>query len=126
MKMETPKMDVVRFQEADVLAASPITPVTPVFLTGFNDVTAKNGQLSFTKNGTDYLFETSKYDSQESFANAVAGAGVADVTFNDNSDPDSHSLAGMFYADVEQGGKSLLLPDGQYVWNPNKGTYSYQ
>lgn len=27
MKMETPKMDVVRFKEADVLAASPVGPV---------------------------------------------------------------------------------------------------
>ena len=31
MKMETPKMDVVRFQEADVIASSPLA------LTGFND-----------------------------------------------------------------------------------------
>ena len=27
MKMETPKMDVVRFQEADVLAASPVRDI---------------------------------------------------------------------------------------------------
>ena len=37
--METPKMDVVRFQEADVLAASPLA------LTGFNDKFAGNAQI---------------------------------------------------------------------------------
>ena len=39
MKMETPKMDVVRFQEADVLASSPLA------LTGFNDTIEANAQI---------------------------------------------------------------------------------
>ncbi len=124
MKMETPKMDVVRFNESDVIVAS--TPATPVFLMGFNDVTSANGQVSFSRNGQDYLFETKNYGSQKDFANAVSGAGVANVTFNDSTDPDNHSLAGMYYADIEQGGKSLLLPDGQYIWNPSNNTYFYQ
>lgn len=39
MKMETPKMDVVRFQEADVLAASPLA------FTGFNDSIVDNAKI---------------------------------------------------------------------------------
>ena len=48
MKMETPKMDVVRFQEADVLAASTPTPgplPTSFALTGFNDKSAGNAKI---------------------------------------------------------------------------------
>lgn len=126
MKMETPKMDVVRFQEADVLAAS--TPATPVQLYGFYDSASKNGQVSFVNNGINYVFKTSDYDSQTSFSNAVVAAGVANVQFNDNVDPDNHSLAGMYYADVEKegGGKSLPLPDGLYYWNPSTNSYRSQ
>ena len=126
MKMETPKMDVVRFQEADVLAASNVA--SPVYLTGFADNGVANGEVAFTNGGTDYLFKTKDYNSQSEFAAAVAGAGVANVTFNDSSDPDNHSLSGMYYADVEKdgGGRALILPNGYYYYNPAANTYSYQ
>ena len=123
MKMETPKMDVVRFQEADVIVASPI-PATPVFLTGFKDTSANNGKVSFDHNGQSYLFETKNYNDATSFANAVTNAGVADVNFNDNSDPDNHSLNGLFYADIA--GESLPIPDGTYYWNPSTRSYRMQ
>jgi len=124
MKMETPKMDVVRFQEADVLAASPYA--SPVYLTGFADSKDRNGEVAFTHNGNSYLFKTTDYSDAASFANAVAGAGVANVSFNDSQDPDSHSLGGMYYADVTKNGESLVLPDGEYAWNPSKGVYCKQ
>ena len=126
MKMETPKMDVVRFQEADVIVASGYA--SPVMLTGFNDVTAKNGQVAFTNNGSSFVFNTADYGSQESFSDAVVNAGVADVYFNNGKDPDNHSLAGLYYADAEEdgGGKSLLLDNGAYFWNPSKRAYIKQ
>jgi hypothetical protein len=46
MKMETPKMDVVRFKEADVLAASPVGPVAQSFVvTGSEDTIIGNAQV---------------------------------------------------------------------------------
>lgn len=46
MKMETPKMDVVRFKEADVLAASPVGPVAQSFIvTGSEDSVLGNAKI---------------------------------------------------------------------------------
>ncbi len=45
MKMETPKMDVVRFQEADVLAAS--SPIESVTVSGVGDRNNTNNILSY-------------------------------------------------------------------------------
>ena len=71
MKMETPKMDVVRFQEADVLAASPLA------LTKFNDGTYGNAGmgkhsvaewieiLNETQSSSDVFF---KYNGNEKVA----------------------------------------------------------
>ena len=44
MKMETPKMDVVRFQEADVLAASQMI-ASSFALTGFNNGKANDAKI---------------------------------------------------------------------------------
>lgn len=45
MKMETPKMDVVRFKEADVLAASPAPVVQSFVVTGSEDQITGNAQV---------------------------------------------------------------------------------
>lgn len=78
MKMETPKMDVVRFQEADVLAASPI--VTP-FSAAVSNAGGKEKDLAMTitHNGNSY-----PYDYQGLLANQDSGI-LADVSFNNGS-----------------------------------------
>ena len=45
MKMETPKMDVVRFKEADVLAASPAPVAQSCVVTGSEDQIIGNAQV---------------------------------------------------------------------------------
>ena len=62
MKMETPKMDVVRFQEADVLAAS-----TPVFqdkvtIANLGDSNYANNRVSGTA-GTGFNFTFNEINS---------------------------------------------------------------
>ena len=58
MKMETPKMDVVRFKEADVLAASPVGPVY------HDNVTIANlGNSNFSDNYANAMNQDFSFDA---------------------------------------------------------------
>lgn len=109
MKMETPKMDVVRFEEADVLAASP-NVVTTVF--GFNNEKQKDGGVAY-KNIT-YL--TGEEGSAAALEQALNNDGIYNAKFT--SEHGEYSIAAMWDLDINliSGEQSIPLVDGEYVY----------
>ena len=63
MKMETPKMDVVRFKEADVIVASPSPVIDTVTISGVGDSNATNNYLTYGTTSLD-LQEAYKHHIQ--------------------------------------------------------------
>ena len=53
MKMETPKMDVVRFKEADVIVASPAPIIDSVRLSGLGNQDTTDNLLSYSSTSLD-------------------------------------------------------------------------
>lgn len=81
MKMETPKMDVVRFKEADVLAASPVpSRIDTVTISGVGDTIADNNLLSYGTTSVN-LQEAYRYHIQfgSGFVNNGATKTLADL-----------------------------------------------
>ncbi len=109
MKMETPKMDVVRFQEADVLAASPNIYTTVL---GFNNETQKDGGVAY-KNQTYF---TKDAGSAAALEQALNNDGIYDVRFT--SEHGEYSIAAMWDLDINiiTGEQSIPLVDGEYVY----------
>ena len=102
MKMETPKMDVVRFEEADVLAASQINPApftAAVYNAGGKE---KDLGLTITHNGNPH-----SYDYQGIWDNQDAGL-LAGVSFNNGTA--TKTLSDLLDDDVNNGAF-----DGDYV-----------
>lgn len=119
MKMETPKMDVVRFEEADVIVASP----TPIFTTkvgGFNNETAGDGNIQY-KGVT--------YTDAASLNSALAEDGLSGYYQLYVPGEQTHTLYAtqdMFLLDskAEPGYEhSILIADGDYDWNGNHFVY---
>ena len=113
MKMEAPKMDVVRFKAADVIAASGggeqlDIPTSDVY--GFvNEVT---GDAYISYNGVTYR-DSSSLDA------ALAADGLAGQyqLYQPGVDLYSvHSIQDMFALD-KTNGMSFYVSDGTYEWN---------
>ncbi len=111
MKMEAPKMDVVRFKESDVIVAS--TPTSYVF--GFNNEVPNDAYIKH--NGVTYT-------DSATFASAMANEGLAPVfeayLEGGNAEGTYYNTSLMFYADSVAGKQeetSVFIPDGTYQWN---------
>ena len=117
MKMETPKMDVVRFKEADVLAASPIPG--PVYHDYVKIANLGNGDFSdnyANAMNTDYSF-TDIHNGEVSHLLHL------DSTFNNGSDEKTLSelVNDTFKDDTSYGSFN-----GLYEYDNNKGKYFRQ
>ena len=91
MKMETPKMDVVRFKEADVIVASPTpvpTRIDSVTLSGLGNRNTTDNFLSYSSHSLDLQ---DAYDHHIQFGNGFVNNGaektLADLVNEANSDP---------------------------------------
>lgn len=74
MKMETPKMDVVRFNEADVIVASPVpSRIDTVTISGVGDRNATNNFLTY---GTTSLDLQDAYDHHIQFGSGLVNNGA--------------------------------------------------
>ena len=106
MKMETPKMDVVRFQEADVLAASTPTPVDNnyyAYTSGWGGATG-GASLKIVQGGNtivDYNW-------------AAISSGEAAHLINNNISFDGLSLGAM-YADETTDAPQYDAYNGEWV-----------
>ena len=120
MKMETPKMDVVRFQEADVIVASPnpkpLSPYLTLSNMGNGDYSDNTAAGETTAGGFTLTFEDMKtgslahlLDLSSEFNNGKSQMSLQNLVDNtyENSDPDEY---GAF--------------NGNYVWS--NGVYIRQ
>lgn len=92
MKMETPKMDVVRFQEADVIVASPSPApvIDTVTISGVGDTVADNNLLTYGNTSVN-LQEAYKYHIQfgSGFINNGVSKTLAELAQEANDSGDS-------------------------------------
>ena len=126
MKMETPKMDVVRFQEADVIVASPVSD--KVTLMNLGDSNYANNRVSGTA-GTGFNFTFNEIysgnlahllnlDSEfKNGSNVDSLRNLVDKTKGTKVDEDT-------YVDVDLSGYSVF--NGTYVWSETEGMYLHQ
>ena len=79
MKMEMPKMDVVRFQEADVIVASSAPDRYLATLGNFGDGKSANGWLKITHNGVESTHDWSALldDNETGYAQNLTFNGVS-------------------------------------------------
>ncbi len=111
MKMETPKMDVVRFQEADVIVASNGLDKKLATLAGWGDGTSGNATLTFTdgngQNATVHPYSEIHQDSE-----------IYNLWFINNNN-DSVNLSAMANDEnsySEFNGHYERKADGKYYW----------
>lgn len=110
MKMEAPKMDLVRFKEADVIAASNLT----TYVYGFNNETPSDAYVKY-KGVT--------YTDASSLNGALAADGM-EGKYQAYLDGQSYHIVypatDMFDLDKNFGtvnDHSIIVSDGVYVWN---------
>ena len=129
MKMETPKMDVVRFQEADVIVASsgPVDNDT-VTLMNLGDKNYANNRvsgtagtgfnLSFTDISNGSLAHLLNLDSEfKNGSNIDSLRNLVDKTKGTKVDENT-------YVDVDLSGYNVF--NGTYVWSEAEGKYLHQ
>ena len=110
--METPKMDVVRFQEADVLAASPIPgPIDTVTISGVGDKVTDNNYLSYSNTSLN-LQEADDHHIQ--FGNG----------FNNNGS--TKTLADLVKEANESDPKDSVNSDWNHTYNWNSLTQMFE
>ena len=120
MKMETPKMDVVRFKEADVIVASPVPVVHTTKAAGFNNESVGDANI---------IYKGVSYTDAHTLNSALEADGLAGIYQLYIPGKDTHSYYGtedMFYIDENpQYGieHSILIPDGDYDWNGSAFVY---
>ena len=119
-KMKMPEMDVVRFNESDVIVASGEVPAGVLRVSGLVDSTSKNGTFAFlTTEGTTTSYKTNEIDA--GFYSQL------DSAFNTGGQVSSNTLLGVpgqnasafrWCIDFDGRGQPLeFVPDGNYEWN---------
>lgn len=112
MKMETPKMDVVRFEEADVIVASPIPgPIDTVTISGVGDTVTTNNYLSY---GSTTLDLKDADDHHISFGNGFNNNGV------------TKTLEQLVKEANESDPEDSVNADWNHIYNWNNSTKLYE
>ena len=113
MKMETPKMDVVRFQEADVLAASPVRDIVKLSDLGNDDFSDNNAQgVGFNLNFSDIKNGQSAHMLK---LDSTFKVGTTEQTLQ--------NLVDNTYVSDSEGYKIF---NGSYEWNNSESKYIHQ
>ena len=117
MKMETPKMGVVHFNESDVVVASqgprpaPVPQVYTAAVSGFGNAVAKDGEVTFR--GVTYR-------DAAPLNEALASHGLSGLfrgNFQGYQMSSSFTTEDMFTLDSMA--ESLHVANGNYVWSGN-------
>ena len=117
MKMETPKMDVVRFKEADVLAASPVPVDNRQFskVAGWGDENLNQASISF-KTGINGA------ESVHNFDELHRNPDMYGITYQNGSGKTVtlEQLAGSDAGFGEFNGTYIFSGDHTYTWFSNQ------
>ena len=115
-KMKAPKMDVVRFNESDVIVAS-----SGITISKYADATANNGVIKFGEFG-EYTYTsqqaTTYPTSNEFYHNLWDEFGMNPGTMpNVEYGEASYSIDSLTSQEYRYGNQNVSLPDGFYSWD---------
>lgn len=114
-KMRMPEMSVVRFNESDVIVASGSPMDKYVALRGWNDTTAKNGEVYYVEGSTETLiYNHSQSGSNTNRMNEYFGNGDTAYTFYVGNTPWSFST--MINSDTNGAATGNTDMTGTYEW----------
>ena len=113
-KMRMPEMDVVRFQESDVIVASGMPQ--KITFTNFNDGAAGNGTVSY--GGKTYGWKTS--EGQSNILDSILYGSGAMVETAKGTSSNFDTLVS--YEGSSGWGSEDGVANGDYVWD---GSYAY-
>ena len=115
MKMETPKMDVVRFKEADVIVASPapLSEYVSLVSLGNNDF-YDNKVVSQNSSGFDLSFDEMKNG---------ALAHLLDLRAEFNNGSSQKSLRSLVNGTAESDEEAYATFNGDYEWDSTASIY---
>ena len=119
-KMTAPVMDVVRFQESDVIVAS-------MRISGFSvtDNTDKNGTVTYKGVTYDYTNSSSLFTLLNSEGKMRIDATITNPTYGDAN----KTIGDLFEADFDKEQPYFgyaRAEDGAYTWNDSQWTWSHQ
>ena len=110
-KMRTPKMDVIRFKENDVIVASG-TAANTMTWSNFGDGIAQNGIVSY--NGQSFTIRSA--GDNASLYDALSSIGVKRSTEIDNKET-TQIMYFILASEVKNTGVESTAWNGTYAWN---------
>ncbi len=111
-KMVMPEMNVVRFQESDVIVASS----NVLYLSGFNDTTHYNGVMTF--NGITAQYNNESGNTLGELGTAINNAGFGNHIQAKTTDNMDNILEHLIEFDWSENSEfKVTAEDGGYTWN---------